>query len=108
MLVAFNVNLDSADLEVAERIARAIRASSGGLAEVQALAFPLASRGLVQVSTNLLDFRVTGVGRVLARVRQLAAEAGVGLTDCELVGLAPAAALEDLEGDGVAELRTRP
>jgi len=98
-LVAFNVNLDSADLEVAERIARAIRGSSGGLSEVQALAFPLASRGLVQVSMNLLDFRVTGLGQVLAKVRQLAADAGVGLAACELVGLLPAATLKGLEGE---------
>ena len=98
-LVAFNVSLDSADLEVAERIAHAIRGSSGGLSEVQALAFPLASRGLVQVSMNLLDFRVTGLGRVLAKVRELAADAGVGLAACELVGLLPAATLKGLEGE---------
>jgi glutamate formiminotransferase len=101
-MVAFNVNLDRADLEVADRIAHALRASSGGLAEVQALAFPLASRGLVQVSMNLLDFHVTGLRRVLARVRDLAAEAGVGLAACELVGLLPAAALAGLEGETLA------
>jgi glutamate formiminotransferase len=101
-MVAFNVNLDRADLEVADRIAHALRASSGGLAEVQALAFPLASRGLVQVSMNLLDFHVTGLRRVLARVRELAAEAGVGLAACELVGLLPAAALAGLEGETLA------
>lgn len=100
-LVAFNVNLDSADLEVAEGIAHAIRGSSGGLSEVQALAFPLASRGLVQVSMNLLDFRVTGLSRVLAKVRELAADAGVRLAACELVGLLPAAALKGLEGEAL-------
>lgn len=101
-MVAFNVNLDRADLKVADRIAHALRASSGGLAEVQALAFPLASRGLAQVSMNLLDFHVTGLRRVLARVRDLAAEAGVGLAACELVGLLPAAALAGLEGETLA------
>ena len=95
-LIAFNVNLE-ADLEVAERIARAMRASSGGLREVQALAFPLHSRGLVQVSMNLLDYRVTGLSQLLARVRELAADGGVGLVGCELVGLLPAAAMEGLE-----------
>jgi glutamate formiminotransferase len=107
-LVAFNVNLESADLEVAERIAHALRASSGGLADVQALAFPLASRGLVQVSMNLLDFRVTGLRPVLARVRELAAQAGVGLAACELVGLLPAAALEGLEGETLAGIPGPP
>jgi glutamate formiminotransferase len=98
-LIAFNVNLDSTDLEIAGRIARDIRASSGGLREVQALAFPLASRGLVQVSMNLLDFRVIGLARVLARVRELAAAAAVELVACQLVGLLPEAALTGLEGD---------
>jgi glutamate formiminotransferase len=98
-LVAFNVNLDSADLGLAERMARAIRGSSGGLPEVQALAFPLASRGLVQVSMNLLDFRVTGLALVLATVRRLATSAGVTLYGCELVGLLPEAALKGLEGE---------
>jgi len=98
-LIAFNVNLESANLEVAQGIAHAIRGSSGGLSQVQALAFPLASSGLVQVSMNLLDFRVTGLGQALARLRELASDAGLGLAGCELVGLLPEAALEGLEGE---------
>jgi glutamate formiminotransferase len=98
-LIAFNVMLDSFDIEPAERIAGALRESSGGLRQVQALAFALPSRGQVQVSMNLLDFRVTGVGAVLARVRQLAAREGATLAACEVVGLLPEAALMGIEGE---------
>jgi glutamate formiminotransferase len=98
-LIAFNIILDSGDIEVAERIARGLRESSGGLRHVQALAFFLASRGQVQVSTNLLDFRVSGVAVVLARVRELAVREGTTVAACELVGLLPEAALEGIEGE---------
>lgn len=98
-LIAFNVTLDSSDIEAAERIARALRENSGGLRQVQALAFFLPSRGQVQVSMNLLDFRVTGVGAALARVRELAAREGTTVAACELVGLLPEAALEGIEDE---------
>jgi glutamate formiminotransferase len=101
-LIAFNVMLDSADMEPAERIAGGLRESSGGLRGVQALAFFLPSRGQVQVSMNLLDFRVTGVSAALARVRELAAREGTAVAACELVGLLPEAALEGLEGETLA------
>ena len=98
-LIAFNVTLDSSDTETAERVARSVRESSGGMRRVQALAFFLPSRGQVQVSTNLLDFHVTGLGEVLAAVRKLAAREGTTVVACELVGLLPAAALEGIEGE---------
>lgn len=98
-LVAFNVMLDSFDIEPAAGIARGLRESSGGLRQVQALAFALPSRGQVQVSMNLLDFRVTGLATVLARVRELAAREGTTLAACELVGLLPEAALRGIEGE---------
>ncbi|HXO66644.1 MAG TPA: glutamate formimidoyltransferase [Candidatus Dormibacteraeota bacterium] len=98
-LIAFNVTLDSSDIETAERVARSVRESSGGLRRVQALAFFLPSRGQVQVSTNLLDFHVTGLSAVLAAVRKLAAREGTTVVACELVGLLPAAALEGIEGE---------
>jgi glutamate formiminotransferase len=101
-LIAFNVMLDSFDTGHAERIARGVRESSGGLRGVQALAFALPSRGQVQVSMNLLNFEVTGVATVLARVRQLAARDGVALAACELVGLVPEAALAGLETETLA------
>ena len=98
-LIAFNVTLDSSDTETAERVARSVRESSGGMRRVQALAFFLPSRGQVQVSTNLLDFHVTGLREVLAAVRKLAAREGTTVVACELVGLLPAAALEGIEGE---------
>jgi glutamate formiminotransferase len=100
-LIAFNVTLDSSDIESAERIARGLRESSGGLRQVQALAFFLPSRGQVQVSTNLLDFRVTGIGAMLARVRELAAREGTTVAAGELVGLLPEAALQGIEGENL-------
>jgi glutamate formiminotransferase len=98
-LIAFNVTLDSSDIESAKRIARGLRESSGGLRQVQALAFFLPTRGQVQVSTNLLDFRVTGIGAMLARVRELAAREGTTVAAGELVGLLPEAALQGIEGE---------
>jgi glutamate formiminotransferase len=100
-LIAFNVMLDGSDMEQAERIARGVRESSGGLRAVQALAFALPSRGQAQVSMNLLDFEATGLAAVLARVRGLAAREGAGVAACELVGLLPEAALAGLEGEAL-------
>jgi glutamate formiminotransferase len=94
-LVAFNVNLATADVEAARRIARKERASSGGLPCVKAIGLPLASHGLAQVSMNLTDFEVTGVGRAFAAVRDEAAREGVAVAGSELIGLAPRAAFEE-------------
>jgi glutamate formiminotransferase len=95
LLIAFNVNLKSADLALAESIARRIRASTGGFAAVKALGLPLSSRGLVQVSMNLTDFEQTSPRIVFAEIAQLAAEAGVEIEESELIGLIPAKALQD-------------
>ena len=92
-LIAFNINLQSPHLDLAKAIARSIRTSSGGLPHVKALGLPLASRGLVQVSTNLTDFEVTPILQVYSAVARLAKEAGVAIAESELIGLAPRAAL---------------
>lgn len=89
VLVAFNVNLRSADLEAARSIARAIRESSGGMKAVRAMGVLLASRNLAQVSMNLTDWRVTSMREVFARIRDLAAERGIDVLESELVGLTP-------------------
>jgi glutamate formiminotransferase/formiminotetrahydrofolate cyclodeaminase len=89
VLIAFNVMLATQDLEVADKIARAVRESGGGLPAVRALAFPLASRECVQVSMNLLDYRKTSPVRAFRQVRRLAKEAGVEVTGSEIVGMAP-------------------
>jgi glutamate formiminotransferase len=94
VLVAYNVWLDSRDLGAARDIARAVRESSGGLARVQALGLPLERRGLVQVSMNLLDYRLTSIARAYDAVTTEAARRGITIRRAELVGIAPRAAFE--------------
>jgi len=93
-LVAYNVDLATDDLALARRIAAAVRARDGGLPAVRALGFALPGRGMVQVSMNLLDFRVTPPAAAFAAVARLAEHAGVRVAGSELVGLAPEAAFE--------------
>ncbi len=94
-LVAFNVNLDCADRAAAATIARAIRASSGGLPEVKAMGVLLASRrvrgqaGQAQVSMNLTDLEQTSLAQAYRAVEQEAARLGVGIHSSEIVGLVP-------------------
>jgi glutamate formiminotransferase / 5-formyltetrahydrofolate cyclo-ligase len=92
-LIAYNINLESKDLELAKRIARRIRESSGGLPRVQANGFWIEELGRAQVSMNLLDFRTTPLWLVWESVRAEAAEDGVHLAESELIGLAPLASL---------------
>lgn len=92
-LVAFNVNLMSDDLKLAKTIARGIRASSGGLPGVKALGFRLASRGQVQVSMNLVDYRQTGPYEAYRFIKERCDEAGVAIAGSELIGFLPRAAL---------------
>jgi glutamate formiminotransferase len=92
-LIAYNIDLASADVEMAKRIARRVRASSGGLPRVQALGLYLDERSCAQVSMNLLDFTITPLWVVWEAVRALAADEGVELRGSELIGLAPIAAL---------------
>jgi len=94
ILIAYNINLETTDLNIAKNIARAIRASNGGLPCVKALGFPLASRGQVQVSTNLTDFNITPPHVVFAEVSRLAAAVHVAIAESELIGLIPKKAVE--------------
>ena len=91
-LVAWNIDLDTDDLEVAKRIARRVRESGGGLPKVQANGFLIAERGRSQVSMNLLDTSITPMWRVWDEVAELAAVEGVRTAESELIGLAPLAA----------------
>jgi glutamate formiminotransferase / 5-formyltetrahydrofolate cyclo-ligase len=100
-LIAWNVNLESDDVELAKRIARRVRESGGGLPRVQANGFRVEEpeRGhavRAQVSMNLLDFRVTPLWQAWEAVGELAAEDGVRLEESELIGLAPLAAFLDV------------
>ncbi len=91
-LIAYNINLASADVELAKRIARRVRESGGGLPRLQANGFWIQELGRAQVSMNLLDFAVTPLWLVWETVRDVAAEDGVELAESELIGLAPLAA----------------
>ncbi len=93
-LIAFNVNLKTGDLSIARAIARAVRERDGGLPFVKALAFELSSRGLVQVSMNLIDYQKTSIGTAYEAVHKLAEARGVGIAGAEIVGLVPRAALD--------------
>ncbi|MGN6379474.1 MAG: glutamate formimidoyltransferase [Gaiellales bacterium] len=87
-LVAFNIDLDTDRLEVAEEVARLVRASSGGLPGVQALG--MLAGGRAQVSMNLIDVEATPLATVVSEVQRLAGERGVDVHGSELVGLMPA------------------
>lgn len=93
-LIAYNINLNTPDVEMARRIAKAIRFSSGGFRYVKAMGVPLASRNLAQVSMNLTDFEQTPVHRVFEAVRAEAARYGAAIAGSEIVGLIPKKALE--------------
>lgn len=94
-LTAFNCMIDSYDLEIGRSIAREIRASSGGVPHLQALAFPLESRnGQIQVSMNILDPEATAPHIAYLAVEQACQKRGLGITSSELIGLVPLSALE--------------
>ena len=92
--MAFNVDLDTDDLELAQRVANGLRESGGGLPGVRALGLFLPDRGRAQVSTNVEDYRRTPLRDVVEAVRR---EAPVA--EAELVGLAPVAAFDGFPED---------
>jgi len=92
-LIAYNINLGTSRLDVAKKIAAAVRMSSGGLRYVKAMGLALDDRGMVQVSMNLTNFEKTPVFRVFELVKREAARYGVQVVESEIVGLVPQAAL---------------
>jgi glutamate formiminotransferase len=92
-LIAYNINLATDRLDVAKKIAAAIRHSSGGFRFVKAAGFKLEDRGIVQVSMNLTNYEKTPVFRVFETVKREAARYGVAVLESEIVGLIPSAAL---------------
>ena len=87
-LIAFNVNLDSDDLELAQRIAVEIREKDGGMKCVKAMGLRLED-GTAQVSMNLTDYRVSSPSDVVAAIGERATAAGVAIRESEVVGLLP-------------------
>ena len=100
-LIAFNVDLVTDDVEVAQSIAAVIRERGGGFRGVRALGFPLASRGVVQVSMNVEDWRASPLDDIVARIEAEARARGVDVAGSELVGLMPEGAAQA----GAAALR---
>ena len=92
-LIAYNINLATNRLDVAKKIATAIRHSSGGLRYVKAMGIPIEDRGIVQVSMNLTNYEKTPIFRVFEMVKREAERYGVSVLESEIVGLVPAAAL---------------
>jgi len=95
-LIAYNINLNTDRLDVAKKIAAAVRFSSGGFRYVKAMGVTLAERNIVQVSMNLTNYEKTPVLRVFEAVQREAAKHGVNVLESEIVGLVPAAALLDV------------
>ena len=92
-LIAYNVFLNTADVDVAKKVAKAVRFSTGGMRFVKGAGFLV--RGMAQVSMNLTDFEQTPVARVFEFVKREAARYGVAPVSSEIVGLIPKKALED-------------
>jgi glutamate formiminotransferase len=110
-LIAYNINLATDRLDVAKKIATAIRMSSGGFRFVKAMGIELKDRGIVQVSMNLTNYEKTPIFRVFEVVKREAARYGVNVLESEIVGLVPSAALTDtaayylqLEGFSAAQV----
>ncbi len=95
-LIAFNVVLETPEVGVARAVARKVRESGGGLPAVRAMGVYLASRGLAQVSMNLVDYRRTSMLRALERVRQEAEVLGARVLESEVIGLVPEEAVRGL------------
>ncbi len=95
ILIAFNVNLGTSDLDIAKKIAHQLRAKDGGLAFVKALGFELKERGIVQVSMNLTNYRESQVFKAYELVKLFADRYGVPVVGSEVVGLAPMDSLVD-------------
>lgn len=116
-LIAYNILLNTNDLTIAQDIAKKIRTSNGGLPGVKALGMELQSKGLVQVSMNLTNFRQTPLHAVFEAVKAEAEQRGVSIVNSELVGLIPQEAVnqaaahdlkwESLNSEHILETRLR-
>ena len=95
-LIAFNVNLGTSDIEIAKKIAKAVRYSSGGYRYVKAMGFELKERGMVQVSMNLTNYKKTPIFRVFETIKNEAERYGVPVVGSEIVGLVPLEALVEV------------
>ena len=94
-LIAFNCNLATSDVEIAKKIAKVIRGSSGGFRSCKAMGFMLEDRGIAQVSMNMVNFEDTPLYVVYEMIKSLAERYGTRVIESEIVGLTPAKAMID-------------
>ena len=92
-LIAYNVNLNTQDMSIGKKIAKALRAKDGGFTFVKALAFFLEDKKMVQISMNLTNYRKTPIHRVFELVKLEASRFGVSVVESEVVGLVPLEAM---------------
>lgn len=95
-LVAYNINLNTKDVEIAKAIAKTIRAKTGGFTYCKAMGLEIEERGITQVSMNLTDYTKTGVMRVFEHVKREAQRYGVNVIESEIIGLVPMGAIADV------------
>jgi glutamate formiminotransferase len=95
-LVAYNVNLETKDITVAKEIAKKVRFKDGGFPHVRAMAVDLKEKGMVQVSMNLTNYRVTNIPKVFEFIREEALKRGVEIGGSEIIGLIPLGVLEGI------------
>ena len=95
-LIAFNVNLSTDDVDIAKKIAKGVRFSSGGYRHVKAMGFEIKEKGMVQVSMNLVNYRQTPLFRVFETIKREAERYGTQVTGSEIIGLVPMEALIDV------------
>lgn len=95
-LVAFNINLDTQDLEIGKKLVKAVRAATGGYAYVRAIALELKEKKQIQVSMNMINYEKTPIHRVFETIKSEANRYRVNIVDTELVGPVPVYALRDI------------
>ena len=95
ILIAYNINLATGNLDTAKKIAKQMRGKDGGLSAVKALGFELKDRGIVQVSMNMVDYKASQLFKAFELVKALAQHHGVQILASEIVGLVPMEALID-------------
>lgn len=95
-LVAFNINLDTEDLEIGKEIVKTVRAAAGGYTYVRAIALALEEQKQVQVSMNMINYEKTPIHRVYETIKSEASRYNVNIVDTELVGPVPLAAIRDV------------
>ena len=95
ILIAYNINLATDDVDIAKKIAKQVRAKDGGLSFVKALGFELKDKGIAQVSMNMVNYKASQLFKAFELVRSLATHYGVQILESEIVGLVPMEALTD-------------